>query len=121
MAKRALKLVESKPLTAVQARTANSAVSLPENYNDDVKWLEDLRGELWGRGGAINGSWKEVAKSINLAPSTVSKFATGVTKKPSIHTVRRIAEAFGYFMTFVKRKPSRGNGAISQKRASLSD
>ena len=95
MAKSAVKL------TVVQKRTANSAVDNPL-YDEEQKFLEDLRGELWGRGGSISSSWAEVAKETKLARSTISNFATGQTKRPTVFTVRRIAMAFGYAMRFVK-------------------
>ena len=97
-------VVKLKPrgaLTAVQKRTANSAVAEPIKGSDDEhKFLEDLRGDIWS--GSSKETWKEMGDKAGLSPATVSNFATGNTKRPSLFTIRRLLAARGFRLTWVK-------------------
>lgn len=86
-----LQLVKPRgALTDVQKRTANSAVVASE---DEHKYLEDLRGELWAKLG--DQTYKQISDKAGLSYGTVHNFAVGNTKRPSIFTVRRLAKAVG--------------------------
>lgn len=92
-------------LNAVQKRTANDAVLADaERWNEEQKFLEDLRGLLWGQSWPNGASWATIARDAGVSPATISKFAIGETKRPTVFTVRKIALYFGYRMTFVKDK-----------------
>lgn len=84
-------------LNIIQRRAANSAIA-----DDEDKFLEDLRGRLWANGGAVDGKWKSLAERANVSPRTISRFASGDTKKPQILTIRRMFGALSYAMEIKK-------------------
>jgi hypothetical protein len=92
-------------LTLVQKRTANSAVAVQDD--DEVKFLEDLRGAIWGKAGAIQGSFKAMAADAKLHISTISRFASGETKRPQLFTIRRMLKSVGLKMTWTLEKQSK--------------
>ena len=97
----------TKPqLTLVQKRSANDAVA-PVVDEDEKKFLEDLRGLIWAKGGSQGGSWKSLAERANLNARTISRFASGETRRPMLFTIRRMFVAIDYVMTIVPR--GRGN------------
>jgi DNA-binding phage protein len=89
-------------LTLVQQRTANSAVA---NIDDEeVQFLEDLRGAIWGKAGATNSSFKVLADNTKMHARTISRFASGETKRPQLFTIRKLLKAVGLRMTWAKDK-----------------
>lgn len=93
----------NKPkLTLVQTRTANSAIT-PED-GDEMQFLEDLRGAIWGKAGRGAGTFKDLAAEAKLSPQTVSNFASGQTRRPTLFTIRRLLHAVGLRLTWTIRK-----------------
>lgn len=90
-------------LSDVQKRTANSAVSDKNLDDDEVKFLSDLRGLIWKKGGSVGGSWKVLAEKAKLNNRTIQKFANGETKRPQLFTIRRMCLAIDYVMTVKPR------------------
>ena len=83
--------------TSAAARSGFNALAL----NEEDQFIEDLRGMVWS--GSVTGkrSWKDIAEESGLNVATVSKFASGDTKRPHLLTIRRIVRACGYRMAFV--------------------
>jgi len=97
-----IQLQDSKKLTDVQKRSANSALAEGVDADDEAKYLEDLRGVVWKEAGTGSGSWKSLAEKAGLADMTVRRFATGETKRPTLFTIRRMLAALNYRLTWQK-------------------
>lgn len=89
-------------LTLVQKRAANAALT-SEDEDDEARFLADLRGLIWEKGGAQGGSWKDLAARAKLADRTIARFASGETKKPQLFTIRRMIQAIGYVIVIQPR------------------
>lgn len=86
-------------LTTAQKRTAQSAVT-DYKEDEDAKFLEDLRGFIWKEA----GTWDGFAAKAGVANRTVARFASGETKRPTVHTIRCMLRALGYRLTWVRGK-----------------
>jgi DNA-binding phage protein len=84
----------------VQKRTANSAIA--DESGDEAEFLEDLRGVIWGKAGAIASSFKALAAEAKLSDRTIQRFASGETKRPNLFTIRRLLKAAGWRMTWAR-------------------
>lgn len=86
-------------LNSVQKRAANDALADAARWNEEQKFLEDLRGELWK---SSSPTWAASAAETKLSPATICHFAQRTTLRPRFFTVRRIAAYFGYKLTFIR-------------------
>lgn len=59
-------------------------------------FLEDLRGECWN----ARVTWKALAERIGVTRETVRRFAVGDTRRPTFHTIFKLAAGLG--MSLVK-------------------
>ena len=61
------------------------------------KIIGDVRGLLFELYGKRTGrNWSDVKAETRLCTSTISNFAMGLTRSPSVNTIKKLAGAVGY-------------------------
>lgn len=76
--------------------------------------MEDLRGIVWNSIKDRGLTWTELSRITNLTIGTISRFASGETKRPSSYTVDALADAVGLEVRYIRKgariQPDEVNG-----------